>query len=231
MVDPPPVGSPVTGPVAIAVVVKAPVPGQVKTRMQPPLSADQAAAVAAAMLRDVTHAALATAADVWWSYAGDRGVLDGLRPPGVRMLAQVGAGLAPRLAHAHRSLHAAGAERVVLVGADCPTVDAATLCEAVALLDAHDVVLGPAADGGYTLLGTAICAPSLLSAVPMSTAHTGEDTLREAARLGLAAAVMDARPDLDTVDDLRAALADGWLDRAPHTRAVTARLLATLPTP
>ncbi|HSJ45630.1 MAG TPA: TIGR04282 family arsenosugar biosynthesis glycosyltransferase [Euzebyales bacterium] len=215
---------------AIAVVAKAPVPGPVKTRMQPGLSADLAADLAAAMLADVTTAARATDATVWWSYAGDRAVLDALRPAGVRLLAQVGDGLGERLAHAHRTLHGAAAGRVLLVGADCPTVDADVLRAALARLDDHDVVLGPAGDGGYTLLGTGTCAPSLLSAVPMSTAHTGADTLAQAERLGLRTAVLDARPDLDTVDDLRTALDGGWLDAAPRTRALATSILGTRPT-
>lgn len=214
---------------AIVVVAKAPVPGRVKTRMQPDLPARRAADLAAAMLADVTTAAQATGAAVWWSYAGDRAVLDALRPDGVRLLAQVGVGLGSRLAHAHRTLHEAGAERVVLVGADCPTVDSDALQAAVARLDDHDVVLGPAGDGGYTLVGTRMCAPSLFSEVPMSTAHTGADTLAQAGRLGLRTALLDTRPDLDTVDDLRTALDDGWLDAAPRTRALVTTLLGAPP--
>jgi rSAM/selenodomain-associated transferase 1 len=210
--------------VAIAVVAKAPVPGHVKTRMQPALSAAQAADLAAAMLADVTAAARATGAQVWWSYAGVRAVLDALRPADVRLLAQVGDGLGPRLAHAHTTLHG-HADRVLLVGADCPTLDAAALCAAIALLDDHDLVLGPADDGGYTLAGTRAPAPSLFTAVPMSTAHTAVDTLAEARRLGLRAVVTAARPDLDRVSDLRDALAGGWLASAPRTRALAAGLM------
>ena len=210
---------------AVVVVAKAPVAGTVKTRMQPALTPDAAADLAAAMLADVTEAATGTGAQVWWSWTGDRAAIDALRPRGVRMLAQVGHGLGQRLAHAHATLHAAGSRRVVLVGADCPTVDAPLLRDAVALLDAVDVVLGPASDGGYTVLGTRTAAPSLFTAVPMSTSHTGSDTLREARRLGLAATTIATRPDLDTVDDLRRALVGGWLDAAPRTRALAVGLL------
>lgn len=219
-----------TGGTAIVVVVKAPVPGRVKTRMQPDLSARRAADLAAAMLADVTTAAQATDATVWWSYAGDRAMLATLRPSGVRLLAQVGDGLGARLAHAHSTLHEAGAERVLLVGADCPTVDTDVLRLAVVRLADHDVVLGPAGDGGYTVIGTRTCAPSLFSTVPMSTSHTGADTLAQAERLGLRTAVLDTRPDLDTVADLRTALDAGRLDAAPRTRALATLLLATPPT-
>jgi rSAM/selenodomain-associated transferase 1 len=212
------------GDVAIAVVAKAPVPGRVKSRMQPGLSAAQAADLAAAMLADVTAAARATGAQVWWSYAGDRAVLAALCPADVRLLAQVGDGLGPRLANAHTTLHDR-VGRVLLVGADCPTVDAAALRATITLLDEHDVVLGPAADGGYTLVGTRAPAPSLFTAVPMSTARTAFDTLAEARRLGLRAVVTPTRPDLDRVSDLRAALAGGWLASAPRTRAIVAELL------
>jgi hypothetical protein len=63
----------------------------------------------------------------------------------------------------------------------------------------------------------------------MSTTHTGADTLAEARRLGLRAAVLPPRPDLDTVDDVRAALRAGWLDGAPRTRAFAMSVLADLP--
>jgi rSAM/selenodomain-associated transferase 1 len=213
--------------VAIAVVAKAPVPGRVKTRMQPALSAVQAADLAAAMLADVTAAACATGAQVWWSYAGDRAVLEALRPDTVRLLAQVGDGLGPRLAHAHTTLHGL-ADRVLLVGADCPTLDAAALRAAIALLDDHDLVLCPAADGGYTVAGTRTAAPSLFTAVPMSTAHTAIDTLAEARRLGLRAVATTARPDLDRISDLRDALDGGWLASAPRTRAIAADVVARI---
>jgi rSAM/selenodomain-associated transferase 1 len=211
--------------VAIAVVAKAPVAGQVKTRMQPPLTPSQAAGLAVAMLADVTAAALATGAAVWWSYAGSRAVLDDLRPSGVRLLEQVGDGLGPRLAHTHRVLHEGGHDRVLVVGADCPTVDAAALTMAVDLLDCHDVVIGPASDGGYTLLGTTTCSPALFTDVPMSTAHTGADTIAVAERLGLRVALTEPRPDLDTFADLVSALDGGWLAAAPFTRRLAEQLV------
>lgn len=216
--------------VAIAVVAKAPVAGQVKTRMQPTLSAHQAADLATATLIDVTAAATTADAgdcgrDVWWSYAGNVAVIERLRPPGVRLLAQVGNGLGARLAHAHQTLHERGYDRVVLVGADCPTVDADALRCAVRALDRHDVVIGLADDGGYTLLGTSTVAPTIFSEVPMSTAHTAASTVAEARRLGLDVAVTTTRPDLDTVDDLRAAQRGGWLDHAPRTAAAVVALL------
>jgi rSAM/selenodomain-associated transferase 1 len=215
------------GATAIAIVAKAPVPGRVKTRMQPALTPAQSAELATAMLYDVTAAAQATGAQVWWSYAGDVAVLEALRPPDVALLAQVGDGLAARLAHAHRTLHGRGAGRVLLVGADCPTLDLAALHDAIALLDAADVVLAPASDGGYTLLGTRRCAPSLLAGVPMSTDHTAADTVAEAARLGLDVAFLPSRPDVDTPADLRAALEGGWLDAADRTRVLATALLPT----
>lgn len=212
--------------VAIAVIAKAPVAGRVKTRMQPPLSPGEAADLAAAMLGDVTVAAQATGATVWWSHAGPRELIAPLRPARVRLLRQQGTGLGERLAHTHRVLHERGHARVVVVGADCPTVDADELTATIRLLDDHDAVIGPASDGGYTLLGTTVCAPALFSDVPMSTAHTATDTIAVADRLGLHLAVTAPRPDLDVFDDLCAALAGGWLAHAPRTRAFATRVIA-----
>lgn len=213
---------------AVALIAKSPVAGQVKTRMQPPLSAAEAADLAIRLLLDAHDHATASGADVWCSYAGPVKPLRALLPSATRLLEQRGADLAERLACTQADLFAAGYRGVMLYGADCPTVDAAELRHAWAVIrrDPERVVLGPAADGGYTLLAAARPTPHLFDGVEMSTDHVLTDTLACAAAAGTPVTLIAMRHDLDTVDDLVAALQAGQLDTAPRTRAVAERLAA-----
>jgi uncharacterized protein len=214
---------------AIGLICKTPAAGAVKTRLCPPLAGEQAAMVAAAMLADTAANAAATGHDLWCVYAGDPDGLPALLPGGARLLAQRGDNLARRLAAAQTDLHGRGYERVLLLGGDCPTVEPAYLAEAVAALRDHDVVLGPAVDGGYTLIGTRRAEPALFD-VEMSTPHVLSETLSRAAAVGLRAWSLAPRRDLDTADDIAAALAEGQLDAAPRTAALVGALWHCLQT-
>jgi uncharacterized protein len=200
---------------AIGLVAKAPVAGKVKTRLCPPCTPEEAAEIATALLLDTAASAAATGHDVWCVHLGD---------PAGQERAQRGADLGERLAGAQADLHGRGYDRVVLLGADCPTVEPALLAAAVAALDGADVVLGPARDVGYTLIGTAVPRPEVLVDVEMSTPRVLADTLARAEAAALRVALVAERHDLDTVADLAAALAAGQLDHAPRTRAAAVAL-------
>ncbi len=204
---------------AIGVIAKAPVATQVKTRMCPPLTPDEAAALAAALLADTVATARDSGADVWAVTAGAATGFAGVLPPEVPRLPQRGDGLAARLAAAQADLFTRGFDRVLLLGGDCPTVPSRDLREALALLEDADAVLGPARDGGYTLVATARPLPELFAGVPMSTSSTLAATLAAARGAGLRTALLAPRHDLDTVADLVAALAAGELVSAPATLA------------
>jgi glycosyltransferase A (GT-A) superfamily protein (DUF2064 family) len=150
-------------------------------------------------------------------HAGAPTALRALLAGDVGMVAQRGAGLAERLAAAQADLHAAGYGRVLLIGADCPTLDAAYLRDAAGLLDRAEVVLGPACDGGYTLIGSRAPEPGLFE-VTMSTPRVLRDTQARARALGRSTALLDPRHDLDVIADFAAALAAGQLDHAPRAR-------------
>ncbi len=210
---------------AVVLIAKAPVAGQVKTRLCPPLSGAQAAAMATALLCDAADAAAATGVDTWCAYHGDETVVRRLLGDAVGLLPQRGVDLAQRLAAAQADVFAKGYERAVLYGADCPTVGTADLCSALRSLDHADVVLGPAADGGYTLLAASRPTPQLFDGVVMSTERVLADTLARTG--GIRVALLRTRHDLDTVADLLAALNEGQLDDAPRTRDLVSRLLTS----
>nr|WP_199922000.1 DUF2064 domain-containing protein [Kitasatospora aureofaciens] len=192
-------------PPTLLVIAKSPVPGRVKTRLIPPCTPEQAAALAEAALGD-TLAALARVP------AGRRLlVLEGGAgawvPPGWQVLPQSGGGLDARLAaaFAHAARIAPDAP-ALLVGMDTPQLDAALLAESLspARRTGVDAWYGPADDGGFWALGlarpTEQLAGRLLLGVPMSTPDTGRALLD---RLSGETLTVSRLPRLTDVDDIR----------------------------
>ncbi|MET8986311.1 TIGR04282 family arsenosugar biosynthesis glycosyltransferase [Nonomuraea wenchangensis] len=183
----------------LLVIAKEPVPGRVKTRLTPPFSPEQAAVLAEAALRDSLRAVAATPA------AQRVLALDGLPgswlPPGLVVIPQRGAGLDERLAAAFSDAHRLRPGPVVLIGMDTPQVTPALLEEAGAALTEHDAVYGPAADGGFWLLGLRRPDPALLLGVPMSRPDTGKLQLDRLERAGLSVRLLPELTDVDTAAD------------------------------
>jgi rSAM/selenodomain-associated transferase 1 len=186
--------------VALVVIAKAPAPGRSKTRLSPPFSPEQAAALAAAALRD-TLAAVA-AAPARRRILALEGEPDGWLPAGFELHRQRGAGLGERLGHA---LAAAGGPALV-VGMDTPQLSPGLLRLAAARLGEPDVeaVLGPAADGGYWTIGMKRPDPAAFDGVPMSSAGTFAAQRRRLAQLGLRTAELPTLRDVDTAADAAA---------------------------
>jgi rSAM/selenodomain-associated transferase 1 len=120
--------------------------------------------------------------------------------------AQADGDLGARMAAAIAAQRARGASRVVVVGTDCPAVDAARVAAALARLDEVPCVLGPALDGGYYLIGEAAELP-VFSDMPWGTGEVLAATRARLRAAGLAWAELAPERDIDTADDL-VALAD-----------------------
>ena len=193
---------------AVVVFAKVPEPGQVKTRMSPPLAPTQAAAFYAAMLEDVLEAtanfadALGLEPVVALHPASACAEWKSRVPPGYRVIPQRGRSLAERMARAVED--ESGGERgpVLLRGSDSPALPQARLAEALAALATHDIAIAPDLDGGYSLIGLNRPWPGLFSH-PMSTDRVLADTLAQAQRLGARASLLEPCFDLDRFDDLR----------------------------
>jgi rSAM/selenodomain-associated transferase 1 len=193
---------------AIVVFAKAPRAGGVKTRLCPPFTPQEAADLYARLLADVLAATAEFAREL--SLAPLVAVhppeacaeIARLAPTAFRAVAQRGADLGARMTWAVREAAAGGAACVLLRGSDSPLIDGADLREALAALDAADLVLRPDRDGGYGLVGLKRPAPGLFDH-PMSTKSVLADTLANAARAGLRARVLRAGFDIDTLEDLR----------------------------
>jgi hypothetical protein len=204
-------------PIAAAVMAKLPVPGQVKTRLVPPLSPEQAAALAAAMLADAL-AVLRAVADVTpvFAVAGDPAQAASLAGPGIRVLAQRGEGLSERIVHAAHDL-LADHEGVLLFGADTLglTPDDLTNAAGLLALPGDRMVLGPSADGGYWLIGLKAARAELFDGIAWSTATVLAQQLVGCARAGVPVAFVAPRADCDGPQDLcHAARAGGSACRA-----------------
>ncbi|MFG3211276.1 TIGR04282 family arsenosugar biosynthesis glycosyltransferase [Streptomyces tendae] len=187
-----------TATTTLLVIAKEPRPGRVKTRLTPPFTPAEAAALAAAALADTLAAVAATPARRRVL------VLDGAPgpwlPPGFDVVPQCAGGLDERLADAF----AGCAGPALLIGMDTPQVTPDLLD-----VDFHgcDAYFGPAEDGGFWALGLARPEPALLRGVPMSTQVTGAVQRERLLTAGLRVRDLPRLRDVDTAADARAVAA------------------------
>ena len=205
---------PAEGAVRIAVFARAPVAGEAKTRLIPMLGADGAAALQRRLIeRTLTTACAVPGAQVTLWVAGDSEhpfITEVSARFGVAHAAQVGNDLGARMQHA---FEAAGAP-LVLIGTDCPQLGPADLAAAAAALAANDVVIQPATDGGYVLIGLARPQPALFESIDWGGPQVLRQTQARIATIGLRCALRPTLDDLDTPADLQRALAAGLLTGA-----------------
>lgn len=192
-------------PVRIVIFAKAPVPGQVKTRLIPVLGAAGAAQLAARMLDRALEQALAAAVgpvELCMSPAPDAPEWADIPfPAGIEASDQGEGDLGARMARPAQRAVARG-EAVLLTGTDCPDLTAERLRVAAAQLAGHDAVLHPAEDGGYPLLGVRVFDASLFEDMPWSTPAVAALTLERLAALGWKVWVGDTLRDIDEPADL-----------------------------
>lgn len=197
----------------ILVFAKAPVPGRVKTRLIPALGSEVAARLAAGMLQHSLKQALAAGVgpvELCMSPGPESGDwLHAPLPPGIATSSQGAGDLGARMARAARRCAARG-EAMLLVGTDCPALDAARLRAAAAQLASHDAVLHPAEDGGYVLLGLRVFHASLFERIPWGGPEVARITLERSAALGWRVWQGETLRDIDAPGDLDA-LPPGWL--------------------
>jgi rSAM/selenodomain-associated transferase 1 len=219
--DPSPVAN------ALLVVAKRPAPGRTKTRLSPPLSPDEAAALYECFLRD-TLELMRQVADVRQAIAylpAAEVTYFAEMAPDFDLILQEGAGLGARLDNALSHYLQLDYERVVIMDSDSPTLPAAWLTAAFEALGDADVVLGPCEDGGYYLIGLQRPAPRLLREVRMSTPRVVADTLALAAADRLQVSLLPTWYDVDdaqALDRLAMELSRSPDGVARHTRAFLA---------
>ena len=192
---------------ALLVFAKEPRPGEVKTRLCPPFSAEQAASFYACLLADVLETSAAAAERLGLApilfvapaEACER--VAASAPAPYRVRPQRGPDLGARMEHAFEDAAALHAGPLLLRGSDSPLLGEETFAAAVAALAGADLALSPDQDGGYNLVALRRPARGLFEHA-MSTATVLADTLANAARLGLRAALLEPGFDVDTAADL-----------------------------
>jgi uncharacterized protein len=198
------------GACALAIMAKAPRNGEVKTRLVPPLNAEEAAILSACFLRDIAAnfrlAARTVPAEGYIAYSppGSEAMFRDLVPAEIRLLPPRRIGLANSLRDAAEDLLAAGYGGVCLVNADSPTLPTSILLRAVEALRApgERVVLGPACDGGYYLIGLQQPHPRLFEEISWSTGRVFGQTVERAASIGLDVVTLPAWYDVDDATSL-----------------------------
>lgn len=208
---------------ALVVFAKAPIPGQVKTRLCPALMPDEAATLHGSFVLDTVERTKAAVGR--FNLPVDRFLAcapSSTHPffkvmearHGVRLIDQEGDDLGQRMAGVFDRLFAQGYRSVVLVGTDVPSLPLEEYRRTFGLLESHDLVLGPALDGGYYLLGLTRPAPALFTDIPWSTGDVRRITEEKARSLGLTIALTAPWRDVDTIEDLTALIDANGLDAA-----------------
>jgi rSAM/selenodomain-associated transferase 1 len=206
----------------LCIMAKHPAPGQVKTRLCPPLNPEQAAEFAEAFLHDtLANCRKAARADLALAYTPlESEAWFAARFPGVALLPQMGVGLGERLVNLFALAWKRRYQPCVVLGSDSPDLSSNLIQAAFDALepgrDSADVVLGPTEDGGYYLIGLKWAQPELFRHVAWSTDQVLNQTLERATTLQLKTCLLPAWYDIDTHPDLTR-LRAGLLHSPPET--------------
>lgn len=205
----------------IVIFAKPAVPGRVKTRLLPTLTAEQAAEFHLAALADTVAAAKSVAGDrLELHIAGDADDAREFRAryPGCTVRRQCGGDLGGRLLYSFAGSFARGVERTLILGSDHPTLPPQYLVEALEHLRFTDLVFGPSRDGGYYAVGVRRDgwpgAQAAFEGIPWSTSAVLETSLDRARRAGLKVALTPEWYDVDRPQDLEALGRDALLESA-----------------
>jgi rSAM/selenodomain-associated transferase 2/rSAM/selenodomain-associated transferase 1 len=142
---------------------------------------------------------------------------------------QKGSSLGDRLQHATKSAFETGAKRVVVIGTDCPSLTSSDLTNAFEQLEAHDIVIGPAKDGGYYLIGLNAERASLFADIDWSTSQVLEQTMLKTSELSLRVHQLRMLADVDYPEDLLPLRRDNECHLFP-LQTVAGKLTVIIPT-
>jgi len=220
-------------PNALVIFVKAPLVGQVKTRLCPPLSLTQAAELAQCFLVDMVERAYhLPAVRVYLAItpAESEPVFRALLPFSVECITQRGVSLGEREHNVFVDLIEQGATRTVLIGSDIPTLPLSHLQEAFQYLEDTrcDAIFGPSRDGGYYLVGMRVLHPELFENITWSMPSVMAETLAQAHKHNLNVALIPSWYDVDDKDDLARLVIElrqsDSATQVPRTKAFLTRL-------
>jgi uncharacterized protein len=192
---------------ALVILTKAPQPGRSKTRLVPPLSTDEAADLARALLVDqLENLASYDGARLFIAFTPEKtaGFFEGFITQGFTCFPQRGQSLGERMSYAFGHLFADAFQNIILIGSDLPALPLAFFDRAYGLLEksAADVVLGPSADGGYYLVGMNRLNTTIFDGIGWSRDDVLAQTIQKLAGVGLKYELLPECYDIDTAHDL-----------------------------
>ena len=173
--------------------------GKVKTRLASEMGEARALEIYRHLVQS-TYSVLEDVAVPVWTYFSDF-IPETVNPPIAKRFVQEGQNLGERMAHAFARSFESGMDKVVLIGTDCPTLQSHHLHEAFEALTHSDLVLGPATDGGYYLIGMKRRADYLFEGITWSTSQVLSETLNVASQNGLTTTLLQELNDIDTQED------------------------------
>ena len=191
----------------LIVFTRYPEPGKTKTRLIPVLGAEGAAT----LQRKMTENQLAEVKELQAFYSlsvevhfadGNEQLMENWLGSNLIYRRQSEGDIGCRMASAFQASFAAGMNGVVIIGIGCPYLNAQLIAQAFQALCQHDLVLGPAQDGGYYLIGLRRLIPELFTGISWSTAEVLQQTLSIAQKLELAVALLPLLSDIDRPEDL-----------------------------
>lgn len=192
---------------ALFLFTRYPQPGKTKTRLIPALGAVGAANLQRQMTECLFNyfqpACANQSIQLQVHFAG--GSVEQMRDwlgKEVVLMAQCEGDLGDRLIFSLQQGFAANFQRIIVIGSDCPSINESHITQSLTLLNTHDVVLGPATDGGYYLIGLKQLWRPLFASVPWGTDRLMTTTQAIAVRHGLSVALLDQLSDIDRPEDL-----------------------------
>jgi rSAM/selenodomain-associated transferase 1 len=194
--------------IALVIMARYPEAGKTKTRLAHAIGNEQSARLYHAFLRDLARRFFGQRYRLHWAYTPPevdyQAFVSTLIPnhsQPMTCFAQQGSNFAARLLHAFQWTSQHGFDRTILIGSDSPQISLATVEKAINALEESDVVLGPADDGGYYLIG--MRGPhDVFSGIPMSTSIVLQMTIEAAQQQGLIVRQIDPLFDIDELPDL-----------------------------
>jgi rSAM/selenodomain-associated transferase 1 len=200
-------------PAVLGIFAKQPLAGKCKTRLSPPLSLQQAADLYQCSLQEtVSRMQSGCDCDLVICYAGNRDWFAETFP-GIELVPQQGDDLGARMANALQGFLRQGYQGAVLIGSDSPDLPVSLVEDAFAALKQTEVVLAPADDGGYVLIGESLHHPQLFTEIEWSTAEVLAETWQRIKQNAIPAKQLTSWDDLDDLPSL-----ERFLQRSPDTR-------------
>ncbi|MDD2581818.1 MAG: TIGR04282 family arsenosugar biosynthesis glycosyltransferase [Desulfuromonadaceae bacterium] len=194
--------------VVVALFVRVPIPGGVKTRLATELGNDEACCLYQAMVADILSNITSCGFPVYLFHDGNdvSELPEEWVKASSKVIAQTGDSIGEKMAAAFEYCFAHAIGQVILAGSDIPALDAQVVLSASTALESHDIAIAPAHDGGYCLIALKrkTYQPGVFTTIPWSTDQVLRTTLERCAACGLEAKLLGALQDIDTIEDIKA---------------------------